>query len=183
VHRYATPLLRVQTMPKLQVPREVVMKNLRNTEKRLAKDPQCASTYQEEIKKLEIAGYATKIDSCKADTSEESWFLPHHMVRHNGKDRIVFNCSFQLSGQSLKNYLLPGPALGPSILGVLLRFREHRVAISGDIKGMFHQVRLLDRDMPLLRFLWKDLKTDKPPTVDQWEVLPFGTTCSPCCAI
>ncbi|CAM4718193.1 unnamed protein product [Leuciscus chuanchicus] len=155
VHRYATPLLRVPNMPKLQ----------------------------EEIKKLEIAGYATKIDSCEADSSEESWFLPHHMVRHNGKERIVFNCSFQLGRQSLNNYLLPGPALGPSLLGVLLRFREHRVAVSGDIKGMFHQVRLLDRDKPLLRFLWRDLKTDKQPSVYQWEVLPFGTTCSPCCAI
>ncbi|XP_035235202.1 uncharacterized protein LOC118206521 [Anguilla anguilla] len=183
VHRYATPLLRVQTMPKLQVPKEVVMKNLRNTEKRLAQDSQRASTYQEEIKKLEVAGYATKIDNHEADTSEESWFLPHHIVRHNGKDRIVFNCSFQIGGQSLNNYLLPGPTLGPSLLGVLLRFREHRVAMSGDIKGMFHQVRLLDKDKPLLRFLWRDLKTDKPPSVYQWEVLPFGTTCSPCCAI
>jgi len=119
------------------------MKNLRHTEKRLAKDPQRASTYQEEIKKLEIAGYATKIDSCEADTSEESWFLPHHMFRHNGKDWIVFNCSFQLSGQSLNNYLLPGPTLGPSLLGVLLHSREHRVAISSEITGMFHQRQAL----------------------------------------
>ncbi|XP_039539859.1 uncharacterized protein LOC120487658 [Pimephales promelas] len=183
VHRYATPLLRVPNMPKLKVSKEVVMKNLRNTEKRLVQDPLRASTYREEIKKLEIAGYVNKIDSCEADSSEESWFLPHHMVRHNGKERIVFNCSFQLGRQSLNNYLLPGPALGPSLLGVLLRFREHRVAVSGDIKGMFHQIRLLDRDKPLLRFLWRDLKTDEQPSVYQWEVLPFGTTCSPCCAI
>ena len=47
---------------------------------------------------------------------------------------------------------------------------------------MFHQVRLLPEDEPLLRFLWRELKRDEQPTVYQWKVLPFGTTCSPCCA-
>lgn len=47
---------------------------------------------------------------------------------------------------------------------------------------MFHQVRLLTEDKPLLRFLWRDLKTENPPDVYEWQVLPFGTTCSPCCA-
>lgn len=54
--------------------------------------------------------------------------------------------------------------------------------MSGDIKGMFHQVRLLERDQPLLRFLWRENPGDERPSVYQWQVLPFGTTCSPCCA-
>ncbi|KAJ8395308.1 hypothetical protein AAFF_G00032930 [Aldrovandia affinis] len=48
---------------------------------------------------------------------------------------------------------------------------------------MFHQVRLLPEDRPLLRFLWRDLQRDSQPSVYEWQVLPFGTTCSPCCAI
>lgn len=47
---------------------------------------------------------------------------------------------------------------------------------------MFHQVRLLPDDMPLLRFLWRDLKPEQLPDVYPWQVLPFDTTCSPCCA-
>lgn len=47
---------------------------------------------------------------------------------------------------------------------------------------MFHQVHLLPGDRPLLSFLWRDLKVDEPPRVYEWLVLPFGTTCSPCCA-
>ncbi|KAL0147387.1 hypothetical protein M9458_057314 [Cirrhinus mrigala] len=105
------------------------------------------------------------------------------MVQHNGKNRIVFNCSFQYQGQNLNELLLPGPVLGPPLLDVLLRFREHSVAVSSDIKGMFHQVRLLPEDKPLLRFLWRDLNVQELPRVYEWQVLPFGTTCSPCCAV
>ncbi|XP_042575337.1 uncharacterized protein LOC122136428 [Cyprinus carpio] len=182
VERYATPLLRVKTMPLLHAPKDAVMCHLRSTERRLAKDLPLANKYKEEIQKLERAGYATKISSEEAAQSTESWYLPHHLVTHNGKHRVVFNCSYTYNGQNLNKFLLPGPTLGPSLLGVLIRFREHRVAISGDIKGMFHQVRLLPRDKPLLRFLWRDLKPENPPDVYEWQVLPFGTTCSPCCA-
>lgn len=38
-------------------------------------------------------------------------------------------------------------------MGVLLRFHQYPVAISGDIKVMFHQVRLLAEDRSLFHFL------------------------------
>nr|XP_055038153.1 uncharacterized protein LOC129426051 [Misgurnus anguillicaudatus] len=87
------------------------------------------------------------------------------MVSHNGKNRIVFNCSYTYKNKNLKKLLLPGPTLSSSLLGVLLRFREHAIGISSDIKGMFHQVRLLPEDKPLLRFLWRDLNTEEPPNI------------------
>lgn len=40
-----------------------------------------------------------------------------------------------------------------------------------------------DQDKPLLRFLWCDLKKDVPPSIYERQVLPFGNTCSPCCAV
>lgn len=180
VRRYATPLLRHAAMPPLQAPKESVMALLRSTERRLLKDPERAKIYQAEIQKLIEAGAVREVTPDK--TPEECWYIPHHLVAHNGKNRLVFNCSHQYLGQTLNQYLLPGPTLGASLLGVLLRFRERPIAVSGDIKGMFHQVRLLPQDRSLLRFLWRDLKVDKPPRVFEWQVLPFGTTCSPCCA-
>ncbi|KAI7805170.1 hypothetical protein IRJ41_000825 [Triplophysa rosa] len=153
VKRYATPLLRIKNMPQPHA----------------AKDAQ--------------AGYVTKLDQHSEQNSAHSWYIPHHMVQHNEKNRVVFNCSFQHQSQNLNKLLLPGPVLGPSLLAVLLRFREHSVAISSDIRGMFHQIRLLPEDRPLLRFLWRDLKVEEPPSVFEWQVLPFGTTCSPCCAV
>ncbi len=138
-------------MPELKAPKEAVLSQLRATERRLAKKQ--AAAYTTEIAKLEQAGYVNKLPLNAVTDTSYSWYVPHHMVHHNGKNRIDFNCSFQYRGQNLNELLLPGPALGPSLLAVLLRFREHSVAVSSDIKGMFHQVRLLPEDKPLLRFV------------------------------
>lgn len=103
----------------------------------------------------------------------------HTVMFTNGKDCVVFNCSYQISKLNLNCHLLPGPTLTPSLIGVLVRFRQQPIAIS--IKHMFHQVRLLDK--PLLRFIWREDSSDPKPSLYQWKVLPFGTTCSPCCTI
>ncbi|XP_048030832.1 uncharacterized protein LOC125266231 [Megalobrama amblycephala] len=182
IFRYATPLLRRKNSPLLCAPKEAVMPSLRSMERRLAQDQEKAAVYNAEIEKLVLNGAVTKLSSSGSNATEETWYIPHHLVSHNDKDRIVFNCSFQYKGLNLNDSLMPGPALSPSLLGVLLRFREHCVAISGDIRGMFHQVLLLPEDRPLLRFLWRDMRRDDPPDIYEWQVLPFGTTCSPCCA-
>lgn len=182
IQRYATPLLRRANSATLQAPMETVLSSLRSTERRLAKDPQRAEAYCQEIRELERMGYVAVVPPEVATSTPESWYIPHHMVRHN-KDRIVFNCSFRHEGKSLNELLLPGPTLGPSLLGVLIRFRQYPVAVSGDIKGMFHQIRLLPADKPVLRFIWRDMKRTEEPKIYEWQVLPFGTTCSPCCAI
>lgn len=114
--------------------------------------------------------------------SKKSWFIPCHVVTPNGKNRVVFNCSFTYKDQNLNKLLLTGPKLGASLFGSLVCIREHSIAVIGDIKGMFHQMRLLLEDWPLLRFIWCNLQRDTQPKVYERQVPPFGT-CSPCCAI
>lgn len=141
VRRYATPLLRREPMPEFKVPPRVVMQCLTSTERRMARDEALAASYRAEMRKLVDSGLVEKLEPTEAERSTESWYLPHHNVRHNGKDRVVFNCSYQVGKLNLNRYLLPGPTLTPSLIGVLVRFRQRPVAISGDIKRMFHQVR------------------------------------------
>ncbi len=155
VMRYATPLLRTQHMPTLHMPKEAVLPQLRNIERRLTKNPDQACAYKTEMERLRNAGYVEKLHPFEAEKSQESWYIPHHMVTHNSKNRVVYNCSFQYEGQNLNELLIPGPTLSPTLLAVLLRFREHSTAISS---------------------------LEQAPDVYQWQVLPFGTTCSPCCA-
>jgi len=58
------------------------------------------------------------------------------------KCRVVFNgISPNLNRNSLNTCLLNGPALQPDLGGVLLRFRMHPIALSGDIE-MFSQAIL-----------------------------------------
>lgn len=45
--------------------------------------------------KLEQAGYVVKLAPGAEEDTAISWYVPHHMVQHNGNNRIVFNCSFQ----------------------------------------------------------------------------------------
>lgn len=89
VQWYATPLLRRTPITLLHAGMEAVLPSLRNIETKLAKNPEQAQVYCSEIQKLESVGYIAKITQEEADKSTESWFIPHHMVHHNGKDRIV----------------------------------------------------------------------------------------------
>lgn len=181
--RYATPLLRARNIPVLKAPKEAVLPCVCATERCLSKDPKLSENYQEELDKLMQSGYVQQIPSEQIDQPKEIWYFPHHVIEHNSKPRVVFDCSFAYMGQNLNKSLLPGSTLGASLLGVLLRFRQHPIAICGDIKAMFHQVRLLNEDKSLLRFIWRGMQLDQESSVYQWQVLPFGTTCSPCCAI
>lgn len=165
VSKYATPLLRSKHAPLFNAPKVAVISSLRWTERQLTQNPEQTLIYKVEIQKLVDSGYVRKLSHEEAFQSSESWFVPHHLVKHNGKNRLVFNCSYMYKGESLNAPLLPGPTLGSSLLGVLLHFRERPVAISGDIKSMFHQVCLLPSDKPLLRFLWRSMRRDKPADV------------------
>lgn len=74
---------------------EAVMPTLRSVERRLVKDPVKAQIYKDEIKKLINGGCVVKLQPDEVNQSEESWFIPHHLVHHNGKPRLVFNCSLR----------------------------------------------------------------------------------------
>lgn len=131
------------------------------------------------MRKLLKSGVVQEV-TCSTPEPAECRYIPHHIVSHNGKFRIVFNRSHQFQNQSLNQQLLPGPTLGAFLLGVLIRFGERPIALSGDIQVMLYQEHLLPEDRPLLRFLWRDLKMDEAPKIFEWQVLPFGTTSSPC---
>jgi hypothetical protein len=64
-------------------------------------------------------------------------------------------------GPSLNDYWLKGPDLLNSLFGVILRFRENEVAVSGDISKMYHQVLIPQEDQHVHRFLWRNLDTTR----------------------
>ena len=69
-----------------------------------------------------------------------------------GKVSRVLNGASKLQGTSLNKSLLVGPDLLQNSSFVLLRFGQHKYAVSADIGGMFLQVGVLARDQISLRF-------------------------------
>ncbi|PIK41868.1 hypothetical protein BSL78_21265 [Apostichopus japonicus] len=113
-------------------------------------------------------------------------YIPHHGVYHPKKPdklRVVFDCSARFKGQCLNQYLLQGPNLTNTLIGVLCRFRHEPVAFMCDIKAMFHQFSVNPEHRDFLRFLWwenGDLQSD--PVEYRMRVHLFGATSSPGCA-
>ena len=61
----------------------------------------------------------------------------------------------EFHGISLNKELLTGPDLLNLLVGVIMRFCVHPIAIAADIEAMFHQVRTSAEDADSLRFLWE----------------------------
>jgi hypothetical protein len=86
---------------------------------------------------------------------EECWYLPLLGVYNAKKpDQIrgVFDSSATYENVSLNKVLLGGPDLTNSLLGILLRFREEKVAITADIQQMFYAFKVEERHRNFLRF-------------------------------
>ena len=66
----------------------------------------------------------------------------------------MFDASANFQQTSLNDHLLQGPDQNSSLYGVLCRFRENQVAVTGDIESMFHCFYVNPEDRNFLRFFW-----------------------------
>ena len=114
-------------------------------------------------------------------THDRTNYLPTHPVTNPnkpGKIRLVNDASTSLNKQ-----LVTGPDLLSCLVGMILRFRTHPVAIAADVQDFFHRVRVSEKDADSLRFLWQDdIHSDDPPDTYQMLAHVFGATDSPTCA-
>ena len=112
--------------------------------------------YDAEIAKLITNGYAEKADLA-LPKSDKIWYLPHQAVvssKKPGKVRVVFDCAAKFQNECLNDKSYRGPNLNNNLLAVLLRFRQHEFAFTGDIEAMYYQARVPPNDRDALRFLW-----------------------------
>ena len=82
------------------------------------------------------------------------WYVPIFPVIHPKKlkVRLVYDASASYQGTSLNDKLLVGPDLNNGLRGVLLRFREEKIAFAADIQSMFNNFLVPPEDKDYLRF-------------------------------
>ena len=134
----------------------VAKSRLDNLHKKLVRGGMC-DRYNGEIVKLLEKGYAEKVPVSELVSIDRTWYLPHHAVFSDKKPdklRVVFDCASKFKGKSLNDRCRQGPDMINKLLPVLLRFRQHSLAIQADIEAMYHQVKIPASDRDALRFLW-----------------------------
>ena len=154
-------------------------KILSSTEKRLAKNPKHAEAYDKQIKEMEEMGFSRKLTADEINKYQGPvHYISHHaVVRPEKKStpiRIVFNSSATFKGHCLNDYWHKGPDLLNNLFGVLLRFREHEVALCADISKMYHRVLIPMRDQHVHRFLWRNMDQQREPDIYMMKVVTFG---------
>ncbi|XP_062594609.1 uncharacterized protein LOC134256031 [Saccostrea cucullata] len=118
-------------------------------------------------------------------TNEEKWYLPIFGVFHpkKSKIRVVFDSSAKCQGVSLNDVLMTGPDLTNSLIGVLLKFRKEKVAVTADIEQMFFNFYVHEEDRNFLRFLWfRDNDINNELVEFRMCVHVFGNSPSPAVA-
>lgn len=183
-NHYEMPLPFRDPDPKLPNNRKQADRRLQQLAHRFKSDPQFHSDYRKFMDNMIQKGHAEKVEPASDDMTV--WYIPHHGVYHPKKPtkiRIVFDCSARFQEHSLNDWLLQGPDLTNALVGVLLRFRQERIAFSCDIEQMFYQFQVSEKHRDYLRFLWwENSDYTSKPTEYRMKVHLFGATSSPGCA-
>lgn len=129
-------------------------KRFLNIEKRFRQNPQLKSQYTEFIREYAELGHLSESPVAIPNTS---YFLCHHAVFKNDSEttkiRVVFDGSAPTtSGYSVNDILMIGPNMQDSLFSILLRARQYKYILTGDIAKMYRQVAVdeNDRDLQLI---------------------------------
>ena len=113
------------------------------------------------------------------------FYMPHRAVIREGaestKMRVVYDCSAREGdgSPSLNDCVDVGPSLQNKLWDVLVRGRFHAVALAGDLRKAFLQVRVKEKDRDALRFHWlRSIDSNEVETLRFTRAI-FGLGCSP----
>ena len=127
-------------------------------------DPDIFEKYDNIIKKQLAEGIIERVTS--QPNGKEYYISPKLVISENAEStimRIVYDASAKsnCSSPSFNECLETGPALQNLLWKRLVRNRFFPVALCGDIKQAFLQVRIKEEDRDALRFHWMKEKDPK----------------------
>lgn len=160
--------------------RQNAMRRLKSLEKKIGSNEGFAQRYTDRVNHLLLNDFAEEVETSDLGPTPRTWYLPHFGVDNPNKKklRLVFDAASKSNGLCLNDYLLQGPDLLASLLGIMMRFRENKFAVTGDIKDMFLRVKIKKEDQDAFRFLWRKNPNDPVKTYKMTSLI-FGANCSP----
>lgn len=160
------------------------IKRLRGVENKMDRDPEYATAYTSQIDRLIAEKYAKLVNGPMSVSPV--WWLPHFGVTNPnkpGKLRLVYDAAAKYQGTCLNDYLLSGPDLLNSLLGVLFKFRSGPIAYTADIADMFLRIKIRKEDQGVQLFLWRGKDRSRDPDIYVMDSMIFGAKSSPTSAI
>ncbi|XP_043480299.1 uncharacterized protein LOC122509997 [Leptopilina heterotoma] len=162
---------------------EIARKRFFMLERKLSKNPELKEKYTKFIKEYEQLNHMKQIIADKF----EGYYLPHQavlkMIDDIIKFRVVFDASCQTdTGTSLNDALMTGPTIQDNIIALMLRFRQHIIALSGDIEKMYRQFLIHSQDRKFQKILWR-YNEDEPIKTYELNTVTYGTSAAPFLAI
>ncbi|CAL8087563.1 unnamed protein product [Orchesella dallaii] len=162
--------------------RSVAEKRLQRATNQLLKQQQFTS-YNEVFRGWENEGLIVTISEENGKEQDRGHYLPHRPVFKESTTtpvRPVFDASCKIGKfPSLNDCLYKGPNLLEIIPALLLRFREHAIGVSADIRKAFQMLRVREEDQVFQRFLWWTDSTCSKMKIYQHQRVVFGMNCSP----
>ena len=134
--RYEVSLPWRETHPALHDHYKLALRRLNGLLKRLKQNPEVLRQYDSVIREQLNKGIIESVQD-STPVTHPVHHLPHHAVVRDDKKttklRIVYDASAKANGPSLNDCLYTGPKFGQNIMDIIIRFRVHRVALTGDI--------------------------------------------------
>lgn len=160
--------------------RPSALRRLFALEKRLSRDPQLREGYNNFMKDYLSLGH---MDVADHSGSGHSYYIPHHCVLKPSSTssplRVVFDASArsEVNSISLNDQLLVGPRLQSDIGSILLRFRLHSIVFTADIRQMYRQILVADKDRDYQRILFR-FSPDEPVQEFRLNTVTYGMSSS-----
>ena len=185
--RYEVTLPRLVDRGGLGESRTMALQRFYNNERALLRKGSWAEFQKVVAEYLDLA-HARPCTPVEADMNPgDVYYMPMHSVSKTTSTttrlRVVFDASAKTSsGLSFNDTLATGPMLHMTLDKILMRFRRHRVALTGDVQKMYREIMLAPGDQHYHRFLWR-AQVEDPVEEFCMNRVTFGVKSSPYVAV
>lgn len=146
---------------KLGGSRDIALRRFNQLERRFKGDKLLRERYVEFMREYQELNHMSPVNGNSLEQQGIIVYLPHHCVfkesSSSTKIRTVFDASSKTdTGVSLNDVLHVGPTLQSSLIEIVMRFRFHQIALTGDLRKMYRQIILHTLDRDFQRILWRE---------------------------